>query len=180
MTRRSVFALAVLVAALGSGLSVPACADKKKAEMAKDSPLWDLIERLQGSRPFHLEDVVRITGVALRRDAEVQNPFFAIYRSARQAEGAIAAVELRAPVQRQPGKGGMVAIDVNPRPCLSQKDVMERFGKSPELSPPSAHGPPDALVYLVYPRDWGDLRFGFSQKAGCLGAVVLDANVTRR
>ncbi len=165
-------------------LAVSGFAGKERAAMMGPDALFDLLPKLWGMRPFSQDQVTRLTGVALKKDASASNPFFHVFRSAHGAgpgTGSVTGVELRAPVDPTPGKEGLIVLQVSSTSCIRQKDVISRFGAKVEPMPPSAHGPPDALTYLAYHQEWGDLRFGFAQKGKqCLGAVVLDALVPRK
>lgn len=169
-------ALAGLLGSAACPAGEPGPKEQKKPVMSKS--VLDLVPQLMKARPFQKDEVARLTGAALVRDEAASNPYFQIFRWRGRGggDGAIAGVEVRAPVQPGPGQGGMVLIDIHPAACISEAAVMGRFGPDAQPLPPSPHGPRDALQYLVYKRDWGDLRFGFTPTAPrCLGSIVLDA-----
>lgn len=168
-------------------------------DLQSSAALLDFITQLSQRRPFRHKDIAAATGHTLRIDAASSNPYFAIYQSAGavgspgsghagdSAAGAVAAktgvitaVELREPRGKDPDPGGLLILQLGPpggdKPCVTQKEVQARFGKSPALSVPTPHQPADAPLYLVYTQDWGQLRFGFARNGSeCLVTVVLDA-----
>ncbi len=168
-------------------------------DLQSSDALLDFITQLAQRRPFRHKDIAAATGHTLRIDAASSNPYFAIYQSAAAAgnpgagpasgsasgataakTGTISAVELREPRGKDPDQGGLLILQLGPpggdTPCVTQKEVQARFGKSPSLSVPTPHQPADAPLYLVYTQDWGQLRFGFARKGSeCLVTVVLDA-----
>lgn len=148
-------------------------------DLQSSAGLLDFITKLSQRRPFRHKDIAAATGHTLRIDAASSNPYFAIYQSAAKT-GVISAVELREPRGKDPDQGGLLILQLGlpggDKPCVTQKEVLARFGKSPALSVPTPHQPADAPLYLVYTQDWGQLRFGFARKGGeCLVTVVLDA-----
>ena len=170
-------------------------------DLQSSAGLLDFITQLTQRRPFRHKDIAAATGHTLRIDAASSNPYFAIYQSTGAAAaavgsprsghgsasdagaaktGVISAVELREPRGKDPDQGGLLILQLGPpggdKPCVTQKDVQARFGKSPALSVPTPHQPADAPLYLVYTQDWGQLRFGFARQGSeCLVTVVLDA-----
>jgi len=160
-------------------------------DLPTSAALLDFITQLAQKRPFRHQEIAAATGHTLRKDAASSNPYFSIYQSGgqsggqsgdhsgakpRAATGTIAAVELREPQGQDPGQGGLLIVQLGAAPCVTQKDVQERFGNNPTLSVPTPHQPPTAPLYLVYAQDWGKLRFGFARQGSeCLVTVVLDA-----
>lgn len=168
-------------------------------DLQSSDALLDFITQLAQRRPFRHKDIAAATGHTLRIDAASSNRYFAIYQSAAAAvaspgagpasgsvsdvaekSGVISAVELREPRGKEPDQGGLLILQLGPpggdKPCVTQKEVQARFGKSPALAVPTPHQPDDAPLYLVYTQDWGQLRFGFARKGReCLVTVVLDA-----
>lgn len=146
-------------------------------DLPTSAALLDFITQLAQKRPFRHQEIAAATGHTLRRDSASINPYFAMYHSSAAGKGStIAAVELREPQGQDPGQDGLLIVQLGDKPCVTQREVTERFGKSPALSVPTPHQPPTAPLYLVYPQDWGKLRFGFARQGSeCLVTVVLDA-----
>lgn len=164
------------LAATLAALAAMACASDSPAKEkgAVMHSALDLVPQLVQSRPFRKDEVARITGVDLQEDAAQTNRFYRIFKGrAAGPQRAVQGAELRAALI--PGKDGLLILEVGPAPCVTQKEVLNRFGADAQPVPPSPHGPKDAPTYLVYKKEWGDLRFGFAHKGQCLQAIVLDA-----
>jgi hypothetical protein len=126
--------------------------------------LFEKVDALIATQPFTNERVERLTGHHLRAGSRI--PF---YESKDEGNPWFAAVELRG--------ASFLSLEVQPKLCISEEEVMARFGDKPELSFPTAPAPQSTPVYLAYKPTWGRLSFGFARTgARCLMSVILDAH----
>ena len=147
--------------------------------MVTGAAVFTLINDLEGRRPFRVDVVSRITGFKLHRAAVQSSEYFSVYYSEDNETEVLKSVELRVPTGLATARDGMVLLDVNPLLCLTQEEVLGRFGRVPRVVAPDSDGPRDLPIYLEYDRQWGALRFGFQLTGtGCLRTVVLDATET--
>jgi hypothetical protein len=81
-------------------------------------------------------------------------------------------------VDRKTGIIDLISMGVDARTrCITGKEVLSRFGSSPELSVPKAAQGPQAPVYYVYHYPWGDLKMGMSQPGQqCVVSIIVDFN----
>lgn len=174
----AVLALVALAASADvSGLTRVIKDDTAVAEvrvvMTERYELFAVISELVAARPFGVDKVAAITGAEFSGNKTDYTPHFAISSFVFPTDSALFT---RIEVRPTAGRNGLIILEVQSQPCISEADVMERFGDSPVLSLPSHHEPPDSPNYFVYRRDWGELRFGFTRDPSeCLTTVVLDA-----
>lgn len=138
--------------------------------------LLDVVQKLETLRPLDQRNVERVLGVGLTGDPDNENRFVQVLRSFRVPAG-IEAVELRLPLRGATRKDGLLVIDLDPssEERIAPGDVRQRFEGAPSVEEPSPGQPPTAPEYLIYPRPWGALRFGFARpSADRLTTVVVD------
>jgi hypothetical protein len=143
--------------------------------MATEVAILKLVEALAAARPFKLDAVERLTGVALPKVDAESNAHFAVHRCPPQTGKAFVTCELRLPLSPRPPRDGLVILTVPPSPCVTPADVARVYGDRFELEVPTPRQPPEAPLYRVYRQPWGRLSFGFARQGSeCLTTVVLD------
>ncbi len=135
----------------------------------------DLIARLIDARPLSQWGVERLTGVRLREDLSISNPYFTILRSTAP-NPPILVVELRLPLPGASRRDGLVIVDLDPAVVnVRQPDLTARLGARFKVEFPNSRQPPNSPRYQIYTYPWGDLRLGLGQTSGRLETVVVDA-----
>jgi hypothetical protein len=143
--------------------------------MTATEQLFRAITELEAEQPFQPEAVARLTGHKLRPVLAESTPYYVMLRSDARAPGPFLAVELRYPAAASENPNGFLILSVSPALCVTRADVLDRFGADAETSLPMPEMPPNSPIYLVYPRPWGYLRFGFEPTGReCLTTVVFD------
>ena len=137
----------------------------------------ELVAALADERPFTVDGVAAVLGLDAGRAEGREGRWFR-YATIDDTAGVtpFARTEVRQRLAVEPGRDGLVVLELRPGPCIDRQAVMARHGPDPALSIPSVHQGPISPVYLVYPKAWGKISFGFAADAGdCLVSVVLDA-----
>jgi hypothetical protein len=137
------------------------------------APVLELVDRLVAGRPLNPERVERQTGIELH-PVESANPYWAFFESKDVPPGTLAKIELR--LRKSPPESGesLLVLVLGQGHSIPLEEVFAKHGRDPSLSVPPPHGPPDQLMYYVYPFAWGKLSFGAPRtKSGSVTQVVL-------
>jgi hypothetical protein len=154
----------------------PISGGEGEKQMSLHNQLLAMVQALASNRPFRIENVSQLTGSTLHLVPTESNDFFLVYRSEASSGTLLTEVELRQPTPQTSAKDGLILLTIAPSLCISQEVIMARFGMKPQLEVPTPQQPEDAPMYLIYPMEWGELRFGFQRQAPeYLTGIVLDA-----
>lgn len=140
--------------------------------------LFDIVEDLTKQRPFNPKKIERILGHVLKNVESESNEFFLTYKSQKNEaqDDDNLAIELRIPTSKSNCTDGMLILDLSLDTCITQDDVMDKYGES-EATPPDPDEPTEtASFYVSYNYHWGKISYGFmviGQR--CLNSIVLDA-----
>lgn len=165
--RTSGFVLAVVSA--GHIFGLPA----EGSEMTSID-FFKLVEKIIVKRGSTPETWAKLLGSTPIPDTSKSNEYTLVYNfkgSKLYPEDVL--VEVR--IDRRKPKQGILILTLDPKDnCVPVDDVMSKYGKNFELSVPTPRQPIGSPTYYVYKEQWGDIRFGISQRhKSCVESVVL-------
>jgi hypothetical protein len=149
-----------------------------KAMFSSKENLFDIVEGLSEQRPFNKDKIEKYTGQSLENIKSKSNESFSFYKSQKSDSQNIDnfSIELRVPTSKSSCIDGILFIDLSMEMCLTQEDIVNKYGLG-EPWPPDPNMPDEmALFYLSYKYNWGQISFGFKvTDQECLRSIVLDA-----
>jgi len=149
--------------------------ESRRMGVTGETSIVEIVKDLAALRPFTPESIAASTGLELNPVPAESNDYFLVYRSDLDSDRTLSQVEIRTPTDEGDAPDGILLIDLGGAECVSQKEIVEMYGEG-ELSGPTPREPVDSPIYLLYPQDWGWLRFGFAPTGReCLVTVVADA-----
>jgi hypothetical protein len=148
-----------------------------KAMIGSKENLFDIVEGLSEQRPFNKDSIENYTGQSLENIKSESNEFFSFYKSYKSNyQNNNFSIELRVPTSKSSCIDGILILDLSIGTCITQEDVVNKYGIG-EPWPPDPNMPDEiALFYLSYNYNWGQISYGFTViDQECLSSIVLDA-----
>lgn len=143
-----------------------------------DDEIFTLVEYLTKQRPFSPEKIEKVTGLKLEIVDNKSNEYFNKYISVAKDDNISSSfsIELRVPTSKSSHSDGMLILGIQKEVCITQDDVINRYGEG-EFTPPSPGMHPDiAKYYISYRYNWGKISYGLKYKdPKCLETIVLNA-----
>lgn len=138
------------------------------------SKLLEKIDEIADGHAVSNARLGRQLGVTLTPDAAHSSEFTLKYGGSADTGGMFGPVELRVPGPAADTQGQLVLLDINPAVCITLNEIRQRYGVEGNLSVPTPRQPADSPIYLVYPKSWGKISFGFARDFSCLRKVIID------
>lgn len=162
MTKKTIFALALLAAGCSWPLRSEGGADKgAKDPMTQRQELFRRIESLKKARNLKPESVSKALELTEELEQVSENDHFRKFEAEPVSDAFVSRVEAR--VQKDASRGGAVIVDLREGLGISLDDVEERFGRQPQVIPPDPRAPEDEPILYRYSSGDGDLSFGFTR-----------------
>lgn len=137
--------------------------------------LFALFQSLEKDLPLTVEKVEKVTGVSLKLFPQKWDPFFQQFSASDPKHPLFSSVSLWLPTPNSPDQGMRLSLQIQEDLCVSQSEILSRYGQNPEYQPSSGHRPGDLPYYRTYRNGAVRKSFGFSElERECLIEFVLD------
>jgi hypothetical protein len=134
---------------------------KQVKSMSKDD-FFARLNTLLNARPFTPNKVGSIVSVQLNKHNDESNDFFAVYVGS--GNELFKKIELRIPLQPKGDQDGLLILTLAPFVDIELEDVLNRFGRNPDLSTPDPRAPRHAPMYYSYFLKGEKISFGVDRE----------------